>query len=403
MPAAKSPPHLFTLIVLTAFATLSLNMFLPSLPGIARDLEADYATVSLALSGYLAVTALIQLIAGPLSDRVGRRPVLLAATALFAAASLVCALAQDVWTFLAFRMLQGGMISGYALSLAIVRDTSSEQKAAGLIGYISMAMAVAPMLGPVLGGLLDAAFGWRASFHFYAGSGLALFCLCWADLGETRPVRADAAPLPPGGAGVLLRAPLFWAYSSCSAFSTGAFYIFLTGAPLVAARQFGVPPAELGIYIGSITAGFMAGSLISARLAPHCAPATLMLAGRLLACAGIGAGLAIALVGQITPMLIFGSTVFVGLGNGMTMPSCNAAAMSVAPRLAGSAAGVNGALTVAAGSVLTALTGWCLPAANPAPVLLLLMLLASAAGLAAVLAAIRLRRAGAGGSQAGVR
>ncbi|KIC21611.1 MFS transporter [Leisingera sp. ANG-Vp] len=403
MPAAKSPPHFFTLIVLTAYATLSLNMFLPSLPGIAADLDADYATVSLAVSGYLGITAVIQLIAGSVSDRIGRRPVLLAATALFAAASLVCALAQDVWTFLAFRMLQGGIISGYALSLAIVRDTSSEQRAAGLIGYISLGMAVAPMLGPMLGGLLDSVFGWRASFHFYAVSGLLLFALCWADLGETRPARAGEAPLPAGGAAALLRAPLFWAYSLCGAFSTGAFYIFLTGAPLAAAAQFAMPSSALGICIGSITAGFMAGSLISAKLAPHCTPAALMLAGRLVACAGLAAGLALTLAGPASPVLFFGCTVFAGLGNGITMPACNAAAMSVEPRLAGSAAGISGALTVAAGAVLTALTGWSLPAANPAPALLLLMLLASAAGLAAVLAAVRLRRGGAGGREAGVQ
>ena len=146
---SASPPHLSTLVLLTAFSTLSLNMFLPSLANIARDLETDYATVSLAVSGYLAVTAVIQLIAGPLSDRVGRRPVLLGALAIFTGASVICAMAENIWVFLAFRMIQGGMIAGYALSLAIVRDTTDERRAAGLIGYISMAMAIAPMLGPV--------------------------------------------------------------------------------------------------------------------------------------------------------------------------------------------------------------------------------------------------------------
>ena len=190
MTQTKTPPHLATLVLLTAFSTLSLNMFLPSLANIAVDLDADYATVSIAVAGYLAVTAIIQLVVGPLSDRIGRRPVLLVALTSFSIASISCSLAQDVWTFLIFRMLQGGIISGYALSLAIVRDTTSERKAAGLIGYISMTMAIAPMLGPMLGGILDTAFGWRANFYFYAVAGLLLLVICWIDLGETKPARS---------------------------------------------------------------------------------------------------------------------------------------------------------------------------------------------------------------------
>ena len=110
MRAATTPPHLHTLILLTAFSPVTLNMFPPSLANIADDLQTDYAVVSLAIAGYLAVTAVIQLIAGPLSDRFGRRPVLLSALSVFTLASMGCALADDIWTFLAFRMLQGSML-----------------------------------------------------------------------------------------------------------------------------------------------------------------------------------------------------------------------------------------------------------------------------------------------------
>ncbi|WP_415402952.1 multidrug effflux MFS transporter [Tateyamaria sp. SN3-11] len=393
MTNAKTPPTLLTLILLTALSTLSLNMFLPSLANIATDLDARYSTVSLAVAGYLAVTAVIQLVVGPLSDRVGRRPVLLASLLVFAVASLACALATDVWTFLFFRMLQGGMIAGYALSLAIVRDTNSERKAAGLIGYISMAMAIAPMLGPMLGGVLDTAFGWRATFCFYALVGVALFALCWVDLGETRQAGGKADGAHPERVADLLTAPLFWAYSLCSAFSTGAFYIFLTGAPLVAQSQFGVSTAELGFYIGTITGGFVTGSFIAGRVAARYAPTTMMMAGRLVACAGLSLGVLAILAGVLSPLVFFGSTIFVGLGNGITMPSSNAAAMSVRPNLAGSAAGLNGALVVSGGAILTTLTGAVLPPDDPARMLLILMLAASAAGLVAVLFAIRLRPA----------
>jgi MFS transporter, DHA1 family, multidrug resistance protein len=183
LSAATSPPRLLTLVLLTALSVLSLNMFLPSLPGIASDLEADYALVSLSIAGYLAITALLQLVMGPLSDRFGRRPVLLTGLAVFVLASLVCALATDIWTFLAFRVLQGAIISGAALSRAVIRDMVPAQEAASLMGYVAMAMAIAPMLGPMLGGALDQLLGWRASFFTFFALGIAVFGLCWADLG----------------------------------------------------------------------------------------------------------------------------------------------------------------------------------------------------------------------------
>ena len=377
----STPPHLITLVLLTAFSVLSLNMFLPSLPNIAGDLETDYATVSLAVSAYLAITAIIQLIAGPLSDRIGRRPVLLAALAMFTVASLVCANADNIWVFLGARMLQGGIISGYVLSLAIVRDTTSERKAAGLIGYISMAMALAPMLGPVLGGVLDATFGWRANFYVYALAGVGLLLLCLFDLGETKPETSNETAGVTQSALALLNEPRFWACSLCTAFSTGAFYIFLTGAPLVAQSTFGVSTAELGVYIGSITGGFMTGSFISGRLAPRYALATMMLAGRCVACTGLLIGLLAVALGFLSPLVFFASTLCVGIGNGITMPGSNTGAMSVKPELAGSAAGLNGALTVACGAVLTTVTGQVLGQDGTAIALLVLMLAASGAGL----------------------
>ncbi|WP_299026414.1 multidrug effflux MFS transporter [uncultured Sulfitobacter sp.] len=391
MSQTRTPPHLATLILLPAFSVLSLNMFLPSLANIAADLDAEYGTVSLAVAGYLAVTAVVQLVVGPLSDRIGRRPVLLVALTSFSVASVGCSLAQDIWTFLLFRMLQGGIISGYALSLAIVRDTTSERKAAGRIGYISMTMAIAPMLGPMLGGVLDAAFGWRANFYFYAVFSLLLLVVCWIDLGETKPAGSDQKDASPQSMGTLVREPLFWAYSLCTTFSTGAFYIFLTGAPLVAASEFGVTTAQLGFYIGTITAGFMLGSFLSGRFAPRFEPSVMMLAGRLTACVGLSVGLAAMLAGYMTPVVFFGSTVFVGLGNGLTMPSSNASAMSVRPSLAGSAAGLNGALVVAGGAILTTLTGLILPAEGAGVVLHILMLGASGAGLIAVIWGMRLQ------------
>ncbi|MCV0424585.1 MAG: multidrug effflux MFS transporter [Roseibium sp.] len=394
---SRTPPHLFTIILLTAFSPLSLNMFLPSLGNIARDLETDYALASVAIAGYLAATAVIQLIAGPMSDRFGRRPVLLVALTLFTIASVVCSLAENIWVFLAFRMLQGGVSAGYTLSLAIVRDTNPPQKAAGLIGYISMCMAIAPMLGPVLGGILDTAFGWRSNFYAYSLCGAALLLLCWIDLGETRPGHDTDHPEQSGTAEhgtpfSLIRDPRFCAYVLCTAFSVGAFYIFLAGAPLVATTTFGISTAELGFFIGSITLGFSAGGFLSGRFASRVSLTAMMLTGRIIACLGMTTGLALVSLGWVSPLIFFASTIFVGFGNGITIPGSNSGAMSVNPALAGSAAGMIGALTLAGGAVLTSLTGLAIETGDRPKTVLALMLASSAIGFLAAFAAHILER-----------
>jgi len=134
------------------------------------------------------------------------------------------------------------------------------------------------------------------------------------------------------------------------------------------------------MLIGSITAGFMTGSFLSTRLAPKFPLTTMMLAGRLVACSGLLVGLLILLAGHLSLVTFFGATVFVGLGNGLTIPSSNAGAMSVRPKLAGTAAGVSGALTVAGGAALTTLTGFLLTDMNAPYMLIGIMLVASFAG-----------------------
>jgi len=383
--AATTPPRFATLVLLTGLATLSLNMFLPSLPAMAEEFQVDYALVSLAIAGYLGITAFLQIIIGPLSDRYGRRPVLLAALLVFAIASTACALATDVYVFLAFRVLQGAIVSGWAISLAVVRDTRDPQEAASVVGFISMCMAVAPMLGPMVGGVLDELFGWRANFIAYAVLGTVALLLCWADLGETNQNRSATLRRQMQIYPQLLANTRFWGYAVCSAFSTGAFYVFLAGTPLVAAVEFDMAPSTLGFFMGTITAGFMFGSFLSGRFAKRTALPTMMVLGRTVACGGLAAGLVLLAAGLLDKSLFFAATVFVGIGNGLTMPSSNTGAVSVRPDLAGSASGLTGALTVGAGAILTTVTGLAVSAGNGVYMLLTIMLLSSAVGLAAAL------------------
>lgn len=387
---AATPPRFVTLICLTGISTLSLNMFLPSLVNIAADFRADYSIVSLSIAGYLAVTAVLQIIIGPLSDRFGRRPILLAALAVFSIASIGCLLAQDIWVFLTFRMLQAAIIAGAALSPAVVRDMLPAKRAASMLGYIAMAMAIAPMLGPMVGGLLDEFFGWRSSFVVYLVLGVALFVLTWADLGETHktPTKGFAQQFKSYPA--LLASPHFWGYGLCMALSTGGFYVFLAGAPLVSRTLFGTSAGMLGLYMGSITAGYFFGSFIAGRFSARYSLGTMMMAGRIVACAGLLAGIGFFLAGVVHEWSLFGATVFVGIGNGITMPSSSAGVMSVRPDLAASASGLAGALTVGGGAILTSIAGIVLTQNATALALLGMMFATAALGLVAAVWVARL-------------
>ncbi|MGI9513833.1 MAG: multidrug effflux MFS transporter [Anderseniella sp.] len=383
--SSSKPPALFILILLCGLSVVSLNMFLPSLANIADEFRADYALVNLSIAGYAAMTAVLQLIVGPMSDRYGRRPVMLAAIAIFVIASCGCLLARDIWTFLIFRMMQAAIISGYTISLAIVRDLYASKKAAGVIGYMAMAWAIAPMLGPMVGGMLDELFGWRASFWVFAAMGSALLALCWFDLRETNMEPSDTFKAQVQTYPELVRSRRFWGYALCMAFSTGAFYVFLGGAPLVASSVFQISTAELGIYMGTITAGFVFGSFLSGRFAARFALTTTMIAGRLVACLGLSAGLMLWFSGLTDVELYFATCATVGIGNGLTMPSSNAGVMSVRKQLAGSAAGLSGALTVGGGAAMSAISGALLTETNAAHALLFMMLLSSCLSLLASL------------------
>ena len=387
---ATSPPRTGTLICLAGLSVLSLNMFLPSLAHIAEAFEVSYATVSLAIGGYLAMTAVLQLVIGPLSDRYGRRPLMLIALAVFTAASLGCLLATDFWLFLTFRLIQGIIITGWLVSMAIIRDTSEPQEAASLIGYVTMAMAIAPMVGPMVGGVLGEVFGWRANFVVYVVAGAAILLLSYADVGETNQAPSETLASQALSYPELFTSRRFWGYAVCMAFSTGAFYTFLAGIPLVAENVFNLSTSSLGFAMGSITAGFMTGSFLSGRYSKRFAITTMVLFGRLAACGGLILGLVLWLAGITHLAAVFGPVVMVGLGNGLSMPGCSAGVLSVRPKLAGSASGLAGALTVGGGGALSSLTSWLLTANATVPGLLAMMLFSSAVGLLATLYVMRI-------------
>lgn len=387
---ARTPPGMFTLIAMTGVSVVSMNLFMPVLPKMAVAFGADYAVMSIAVSGYLLATAAVMLAAGPLSDRYGRRPVALAAVGMFTLAALAAARAETVEWFLAFRLMQAPILGVWVVALSAIRDISAPGEAAGRIGYVSAAMAVAPMLGPMVGGALEAAFDWRATLDALWISGLAVFALVWFDFGET------ASPEDGGGAALwrdarmLLSSAAFWACALCQAFASSFFHVFSTGAPFVSAASFGMSPAEIGVWMASTPLGFLIGSLITGRIAKRFSSAGLMVLGRVIACAGVAAGCALVFAGYAIAPVVFGAAVFGGMGNGLTMPGANQAAMETGGRAAGSAAGVIGAMAVGFGAVAAQGTGAALDAENGPEALMLICLFCVAAGLVAAMTARRL-------------
>lgn len=379
-------PRLSTLILLSALAILPINFFLPSLPSMAAEFGVDYGVMGLSLAAYAGVSACLQLVLGPLSDRFGRRPVIIGALTIFIAATVGCAMAPDAATFLACRMVQAIIAPTYAVSLAAIRDTTSREQAAGQFGYLAVAWAIAPMLGPTVGGLLDQVLGWRASFYVLAFFGASVLVLCWTDLNETNRTPSNTMAEQYRAYPELLGSKRFWAYCVCMAFSVGAFYAFLAGAPL-AASTFDLSPAVLGLYMGSITGGFMAGSFLAGRLAGRLPVTTILIAGRIVACAGLLFGLIVYAAGIDHVLALFGPCLFVGVSNGLTQPIASAGAISVRSTHMGSAAGLAGAITVAGASIMAAVAGAVLTEENARSGLLFVMLASAVVALGAALLA----------------
>ena len=393
-PQMQGAPRLPVLIALSALAVLPINMFVPSLPAIAKAFDAQFALVNVAVAGYAIATAAMHLVAGALSDRFGRKPVALIALVIFTLASIGCSLAQDIRTFLACRLLQSAVIAGYAVSLAAIRDTSSDQAAASRIGYVSSAWAVAPMLGPAFGGLLDAHFGWRANFLAFALFGAAGLYLVALHLRETNHHRSDSMARQFKGYGDLLGSARFCAYALCMALSIGTLYVFIGGAPLVAARLGETSTVVLGVYMGMVPAGFMVGSYAVGRAGTRHSATRFILAGRILTCAGLLVGLGLVGSGVAHPIAFFGPCVAVGLGNGLTMPSTNARVLSIRPGLAGTASGLAAALTVVGAGVIADLAGLVVNDSNASVAVPAAMLAASVLSLGAAVFIARAEKAG---------
>ena len=353
----SSPPHIVTLVSLAGMSALAMNIFLPSLPGMTEYFGTTYTVMNLSISMYLAVTALLQIFIGPISDKLGRRPVVLTSFFIFFVATIGCLLSKSIELFLFFRMLQAVIVTGMVLSRAIVRDIVGSEKAASMIGYVTMGMAIVPMFAPAIGGLLNDLFGWKANFSMLLLICLIITVFAYFDLGETnkntsRSISEQIREYPE-----LFGSKRFWAYCFTTVFASGSFFAYIGGAPFVSTNSFNLSSSEFGIYFGLTTLGYVSGSFISGKYSEKFGIQFMLLYGSWITVLGLLTALIVFLLGYEHPIIFFGCMIWAGIGNGMVLPNANAGLLSVRPSLAGSASGIGGAIMLGFGALFAYLAG----------------------------------------------
>lgn len=400
-PGTDTPAGLLLLLIgFLALQPLSTDLYLASLPALRGHFQASVSAVQLTLSAFLAGFALSQLVAGPLSDRFGRRPVSIAGGVLFTFASLAGALAPSLEVLIAARVLQAiGVCCTVVCARAIVRDLHEAEAGTRLLSRALMWMGVAPIAGPVAGGLVQAALGWRANFALLTLSGALVLAATLRTLQETNrhrdPAATDFAMLARNYAHIAA-SRRFWAYALPVTGSYSALFCFISGSSFVLIGIFGIPARQFGFLYALVTLGYMLGTMALRRVLGR-----LGLVGsiRLGAGAALAAGLcmaALALADVRSPWAVMVPMFGVVAAHGFIQPCCQIGSIDPFPRQAGAAAALMGfvmlavsasagwavgalhdgstrplALGVAAGSVFCALSTWALlrpdaPAAAPA-------------------------------------
>ena len=356
-PALGTNPRLTTLMIVAAVSPLAINIFLPSIPKLIEYFKTDYATAQLGLSLFLAAMSVLQLIIGPLSDKYGRRPVLIGGIAAFLVGTGICLAAPSITVFLLGRLVQAFAVAGIVLSRAIVRDLVTREKAASAIGYVTMGMAVAPMLGPAIGGLLDELYGWQASFILLFVLGAISLAFVLGNVPETNSNRGAPISTQVANYGLLLKSGAFWLYALVGATSAGVFYGFLGAAPAIASGPLGLSPSSYGLWFAITAFGYFVGNFVSGRFSERQGIRRMIIMGTLVTLSGCFMPFVLFPTIGVTSLALFGPMLLVGIGNGMTLPSATAAAVSVQPDAAGAASGLMGALQTAVGAVLSSVCG----------------------------------------------
>ena len=396
-PAARffdrtTQPTMLTLVLLASISALAMNIYLPSLPQMAMEFSTTPAAMGLSVGVYLGTSALIQLFAGPISDRIGRRKIVQVSLIIFVIASISCAYAQSFETFLMYRGIQSVAATCMIVSRAIVRDTTDTASSGSRIAYVTMGMAVVPMFSPALGGFIDTNFGWEGTFFVLAGLGVIMLMLSYFDQGETAPVSDKSILGQFQNYPILLKSKRFWGYCLASAFGSGAFFAYLGGAPAVGAEVYALDPQSVGLFLGAPAFGYFFGNFIAGRYSKSIGIDLMVLYGLVLALFGMSLSFAISALGYGSALSFFGFMTFVGLGNGMSIPNATAGMLAIKPELAGTASGLGSAMMIGGGAALSALAGPVLHMGSGDLALIALMWLSVFIGILLILLVIKRNR-----------
>ena len=366
-----------------------MNMHLPSLPAMANTFNVSYSAATLTVTLFLAMNAVFQFIVGPLSDRFGRRPIVLICMAIFCVSSVGCIFSTKFEIFLFCRLIQAIVVAGLVLSRAAIRDVYNQDQAASVLGYATMGMAILPLIGPAVGGNLEVYFGWVASFWVLLGVGIFVFTLAYLDMGETNKQKSSSMAMQFRAYPELLRSRRFWGYCITATFSAGAYFAYLGGAAFAGREIFNLSPGILGFYLGAPAVGYIAGNGLSGRFSVGLGINRMILTGTIITAVGMTFCILLFLFTIPIPLSFFGCVCFMVLGNGMVLPNATAGMMSVRPHLAGSASGIGGTINTAGGATIATATGVILTPSTGILPLLLIMFACTIMSIISILYVVR--------------
>jgi DHA1 family bicyclomycin/chloramphenicol resistance-like MFS transporter len=328
------------LVCMTFIGPLSLHLFIPAMPAVKEDFGVSTGLAQLTMSLAMLSMAFFTVAYGGLSDRFGRKRVLLGGLVLFTCGAAACMAAGNLPMLLAGRILQGaGAGCGVVLARAIARDVYGQERVAQVIAYLTTAYVLGPMFAPMIGGQLTALFGWRALFVFASGFGLLVILAVALAVPETR-ARSAAAPRGVlAGYKLLLSRRRFVGFMLQPGLSSAAFFTQATAASFLAAEHLGADASAIGLWFFAFPIGFMAGSFISGRIGASRSIEFMTILGGAIGVANGMLLVAWLYFGGVSMAALYIPGMFVSLAQGLSMPYAQAGAMAVDPQLAGSASG----------------------------------------------------------------